>query len=223
MAHPEKREKARELRRQGWQLVDVAKELEVSYGTVRQWCRDIELTDEQVESLYDKDPLLFNQHKGAQTNKRNALHQRLKYQEAGRQQTAKGSLIHLMGCMLYWGEGSKHRQQLKFTNTDPNMLILFARFLREEMAVPDSKFVLHILTHSNDENEREQIRRYWLAQLSLADDCKVMFTLKVGTDSRKARYPNGICAICIYSTEVVQRVFGAIQEYIGFVNPKWVE
>jgi hypothetical protein len=223
MANPEKREKARELRRQGWKLVDVAEELDVSYGTVRNWCRDIELTAEQVEALYEQDPLLVNQHKGAQANKRNALRQRLEYQEAGRQQTINGSLLHLMGCMLYWGEGAKHRQKLKFTNTDPNMLILFARFLREELNVPDSKFVLHILTHSNDENEWEQIRRYWLDILALPNTCKVMFTLKVGTTSRKARYPYGICAINVYSSEIVQRVFGAIQEYIGFDNAKWVE
>jgi hypothetical protein len=223
MANREKRNEARKLRKEGWQLIDVAKELDVPYSTIRQWCRDIDLTDIQLSELESENPLAANAQKGANKLKQNALQQRLTYQVSGIEQAQHHRLLHIIGCILYWGEGAKNRQKLKFTNTDPDMLVLFARFLREELNVPDDKFVLHVLSHTDDINEWERIRQYWLEMLALPDTCKVMFTLKVGTNSRKARYANGICSINIYSTEIVQHIFGAIQAYVGFENPKWVE
>ena len=207
MAKPKLRAKARELRKRGWQLTDIAAELGVSYNTLRGWCRDIELTDEQIEALNDKDPRLSAQYKGAQKIKQKALEKRLEYQAVGWEATEQSNLLHLMGCMLYWGEGAKHRQHLRFTNTDPNMLTLFIRFLRDELEVPDDKIALQILSHL-DETVWEGIRQYWLEILDLPSDCKVTITPKKGTKSRKSRYPYGICAINVYSIEVVQHIFG---------------
>jgi hypothetical protein len=41
--------------------------------------------------------------------------------------------------MLYWAEGSRERNAIKFTNSDPEMLRFFMRFLRLSFAVPDRK------------------------------------------------------------------------------------
>jgi hypothetical protein len=223
MSKPEKRDEVRKLRKQGWQLTDIAAELDISYNMVRQWCRDIELSDAQLEKMKEEDPKLAAQQKGAQKIKRDALEQRLAYQDAGREQTHEGSLLHLIGCMLYWGEGAKHRQQLRFINTDPNMLKLFVKFLRQELQVPDEKISLRVLTHTENQDEWIHIQAYWVDFLELPKETKVGIQLKMGTQSRKKRYLNGICAINVYSIEVVQHVFGAIQAYVGFENPKWVE
>jgi hypothetical protein len=223
MSKPEERKKARELRIQGWRIVDIASELDTHKDVIIEWCRDIKLTDEQIASLSEDDILWAAQHKGAQVNSKIGLHRRLQYQEVGREQTRNGSLLHLIGCMLYWGEGAKHRQQLRFTNTDPDMLKLFVSFLRLELNVPDEKIILRVMTHSENQDEWLQIQEYWLDFLEFPKDTKVAMQQKIGTKSRKTRYPHGICAIDVYSTEVVQKIFGAIQEYIGFENPKWVE
>jgi hypothetical protein len=223
MSKPEKREEARRLRKEGWQLTDVAKELDISYGTVRHWCRDIVLTNAQLDIIADENPKRAAQQRGAEKLKQAALEQRLEYQQAGRELTRTGSMLHLMGCMLYWGEGTKHRQQLRFTNTDPYMLKLFIEFLRLELNIPNQKIGLRVLTHSENPDEWLHIQAYWIRFLELPDDTKFGIQHKVGTASRKKRYPNGICTIDVFSTEMVQKIFGAIQAYIGFENPKWVE
>lgn len=40
---------------------------------------------------------------------------------------------------------------------------------------------------------------------------------------RKNKLPYGVCTVQVCSTELVQHVFGAIQEYSGFDNPAWLD
>ncbi len=223
MAKPEKRKRAQELRRQGWKIKDIAKEVNIQRQTVSKWCRDIELTPEQVEAHGKDDPRWLGRHNAAQQTKKEALEQRLAYQETGRERARSGSDLHLLGCMLYWGEGAKGRNSLRFVNTDQHMMKLFLRFLREEFQVQDKDIYLQILHHTIDEDEIGQIENYWHSFLDLSLECVVQMQPKKGTRSRKARYKNGICSISISSTEIVQHIFGAIQEYLGFHNPEWVK
>jgi hypothetical protein len=43
-----------------------------------------------------------------------------------------------------------------------------------------------------------------------------------GSDKRHNRLEKGVCSIRIQSTRLVQHIFGAIQEYGGFVNEEWL-
>ena len=49
----------------------------------------------------------------------------------------------MAGCMLYWAEGAKERNVVKFANSDAAMVRFFVRFLREgfEFLLPISAFV----------------------------------------------------------------------------------
>jgi hypothetical protein len=221
MSKPEERKRARELRRQGWAIHEIAKELNKHKDVIIEWCRDIELTESQKEIIKQNNPRWEAQQKGADVNKRMAYEQRMLYQEKGREQAREGSLLHLMGSILYWAEGAKDRTNLNFINTDANMLKLFIRFLREEMIVENSSIRLKIWHHTSDESEIARIRHYWLDCLDLPIDTHVNMYLKVGTVSRKKRYSEGICAIEISSVETLQHIYGAIQEYIGFEHSKW--
>src|SRR5688500_3339317 len=97
-----------------------------------------------------------------QNTPKRGLPSRLKNQEIGREAAKDGNVLHLMGSMLYWGEGAKSGKSMRFINTDPYMLKLFMRFLREGFNVPDDKIRLRIMSHSTDEKEWERIKQYWL-------------------------------------------------------------
>ena len=222
MAKNEERRKARQLRQQGWRIKDIAEEVGIRRDTVSKWCRDIELTPEQVATIAIEDPKWLVQHEAAQQIKQDALEQRIVYQEAGRERARTGSDLHLLGCMLYWGEGAKGRNSVQFTNTDSDMLRLFVKFLRSEFKIRDEDFYVQIMHHTTDESEIERIKQYWLEYLQLPANCKVNMQHKKGTNSRKARYENGICQIAVNNTEILHHIYGAIQEYIGFENPDWL-
>jgi len=42
--------------------------------------------------------------------------------------------------MLYWAEGDKRRNTVARANSDPELLVVFARFLRQHFGVPDDAF-----------------------------------------------------------------------------------
>jgi len=223
MAKDKERNKARALRRQGWRIKDIAKEVGIRSDTVSKWCRDIELTSDQIAAIAAEDPGWLARHDAAQQTKKEALEQRITYQKAGRERAREGSDLHLLGCMLYWGEGAKGRNHLKFVNTDPHMLKLYMRFLREEFQIQDKDIYLNVMHHTKNEDEIVEIRNYWLNWLNLSLECNVNMQLKKGSDSRKSRYEYGICSIDVSRTELLHHVYGAIQEYIGFVNPDWLK
>ena len=216
----ETRENARQLRRQGMSVNAIAKAVGASKGSVSTWVRDIVLTEEQIAELKRNQKQWGGQNRGAQTNRRKALEKRKGYQEAGRAKAREGSPLHMTGCMLYWAEGAKSRNNLYFVNSDPNMMLLYIRFLREELGVDDSQMSLTIHCHIPEDIER--IETYWtdLLQLPKLNLCKTQ--IKKGSDTRRNILVNGVCGIRVSRTELVMHIFGAIQEYGGFDNPEWL-
>ena len=63
------------------------------------------------------------------------------------------------GCMLYWGEGSKKRNSVQFTNSDADMLELFLRFLRQCYGVLDERVAFSVNCFTHDARRRRGHRR----------------------------------------------------------------
>ena len=75
---------------------------------------------------------------------------------------------HCAGCMLYWGEGSKARNGVAFTNADVDMLVFFRRFLRESYGVEDEARVASGSTATSATVCRwSRSRTWWLTALAL--------------------------------------------------------
>ena len=138
----EVREQARKLRQQGASVREIAKLLHVSKGTASLWVRDIQLSADQIAALKQNQRRYAAQNRGAQQNRQKFQALRKHYQDQGRIKAREMRPLHLAGCMLFWAEGAKRRNNICFVNSDTNMLLLFIRFLREEMFVDDSMITL---------------------------------------------------------------------------------
>jgi hypothetical protein len=222
MVKPKTKERtlARELRQQGWGIKQIAAELAVSVGSVSKWVRDVELTAAQQAALQSHKVHTGAQAKGATANRDKWLQKRQEAQHIGRLVAQKGSRLHLMGCMLYWAEGAKNRNNINFVNSDVVMMQLFMRFLREELHVSDEDVALHI--HCHDESQIVHVEQFWPQILGLPSSCLRKTIVKKGSTTRRNRLPNGICSLRVYSTDLVMQIYGAIQEYGGFDNPEWL-
>jgi transcriptional regulator with XRE-family HTH domain len=218
----ETREKARDLRRQGMSVKEIAKALKVSRSSVSLWVRDVELTEQQKIDLKERQRHYAGQSAGGIANRKKFMRIRLQYQEAGRLKAREGSALHLAGCMLYWAEGAKSKNRLYFVNSDPNMLLLFQRFLKEELVVDDEIMRLYVHCHATDPDEIQRIETYWTNLLGLSASHLRKTQIKKGSEIRRTTLENGVCGIEVCKTELVQHIYGAIQEYGGFENPGWV-
>jgi hypothetical protein len=88
-------------------------------------------------------------------------------QAEGRAAARDGNRLHLAGCMLYWAEGSKRRNAVQFTNSDPRMVAFFRRFLVEGLGLKPADIHLSINVYTNNGMGIDEIERYWLDLLRL--------------------------------------------------------
>jgi hypothetical protein len=224
------REQARQLRAEGLPYKRIAAALGVSVGSAYLWTADIELTSEQIE--YNSRGPTGPQNperarRAAITWSRRCREKRAAYQEEGRRRAREGDRLHQAGCMLYWAEGAKARNTLKFVNSDGQMVWFFRRFLTEALGVPLDKIAMTLNVYTTNGLAIEEIERYWLELLELPPSAVRKHTLNhLPTSSSgraKNKLPFGVCALGVYSTRVVQHVYGAIQEYAGFEEPAWLD
>ena len=73
--------------------------------------------------------------------------------------------------MLYWAEGSKYRNRAVFTNSDPDMVALFHRFLRECYDVTADRITLTVNVHLGNGLTLPEIEAWWLDRLGLPPSC----------------------------------------------------
>lgn len=222
MVKRETRLEARDLRQQGVSVIEISRRLGVSKGSVSVWTRDIQLTPQQIERLKENQRKSTGSINGARTNRERAMQARQSYQEQGRLRARDKNWLHTAGCMLYWSEGAKGKNRLYFVNSDPDMLLMWMRFLREEFKVMTDQIALYIQCHATDPVEVSRIEQYWVKLLGVDNSCLRKTHIKKGAEFRKSTLENGVCGVLVLkSTSLVQHVYGAIQEYTGSTKLHW--
>jgi hypothetical protein len=226
MTEQDKREEARRLRRLGMSIIAIAKIVKAAKSSVSTWCRDIPLTEEQEEALRFSNERYEAQAKGAKANVDIHREKRRLYQEEGRQQAREGDALHLAGCMLYWAEGKKGRNSIGFVNSDPSMMIVFVRFLREVFNVKNDKIKIRIVAYLSDGITVDDIKTFWLETLDLdwSNLTKSRFNGQPKSSQQKGRkLTYGVCELYVGGTNLIQHIYGAIQEYSGIDKPEWLD
>jgi transcriptional regulator with XRE-family HTH domain len=222
------REQARKLRREcGVAVKEIARLVGVSQSSVSQWVRDVPLTPEQLEVLRQANPAYNRQLRGANRNAEKGRARRTAFQEEGRLLARLGEPFHAAGAMLYWAEGDKRsKNAARLSNSDPEVLRYFLRFLRTYFDALDAK--LRITCHLfADHLERQlEIEKFWLNTCELPETCLrksfVNVYSKYSQKKRKNKLPYGTCHLIVHDTRIVQSIFGSIQEYGGFDRPEWL-
>lgn len=227
---PLERGASRVLRTDGMPIKRIARALGVSPSSVHAWTRDIELTAEQRErNLYGPRGPANPEAMAARVAawKLRNREKRQGYQDEGRTRSRSGDPLHLAGCMLYWAEGSKSRNAAKLANSDPDLLRLFCRFLTESLAVSPANITVRLNVYLNNGLAIEEVETYWLELLGLGRACLRKHSIDVKPTSssgqRTNKLPYGVCTVIVHSTRIVQHIFGAIQEYAGFEQPRWLD
>lgn len=133
----------------------------------------------------------------------------------------------MAGCMLYWAEGGKGRNQVTLANADRAMMAFFARFLRDCFSVPDSAMAIRVNFYTANGHSQSEVEEHWLEAMRLPRSCLRKHTIDhlptSSSGKRPNRLPYGTCTLRVSSTRIVQHIFGAIQEYAGFEDPRWLD
>jgi hypothetical protein len=219
----DKHAKARQLRFLGAPVRRIAAHLDVAQSTVSVWVRDIELLPRHKEANHQQAVAVR-----ARACRERSRAKRRGYQEEGRYKARSGDPLHAAGCMLYWAEGAKSRNTLKFANSDPAMMAMFGRFLRECFSVTSEELTFTVNVYTNNGLEIDEVELFWMDLLGLSRSSARKHVVNhfptSSSGKRTRKLPYGVCTLTVKrSTRIVQHIYGAIQEYSGIEQPSWLD
>lgn len=219
------------MRMQGKSYTEISQGLGMSKSTLSSWFRHLIIPKEAQERI-------INRSRSASINallKINKL-QTHKAEERVRisrteHRRAIGVLskreLMLLGSALYWAEGyrrpvvrdgkARTHHPVSFTNSDPSMVKLFLRFLRETCEVPEEKISadIRIYEHQNEAH----LLDFWskTTDISYSRFKKFYYGVSISSQRKKAfnTLPYGTIQIRINSTVLFHKIMGWIEGLQG--------
>lgn len=145
---------------------EILKKVPVAKSTLSQWLRSVKLAKRQFQKLTDKKKLSALCGSMARKNQRIESEKKIKnnaFDEIGKISNREEWLC---GVMLYWSEGAKQKETdvsvgIKFSNSDPKMLIFFIYWLKKYLNVIDDDIVLELYLHENFKTKIDFYINYW--------------------------------------------------------------
>jgi hypothetical protein len=163
------KEKAIGLRRKGMTYNEILEMIPVAKSTLSLWLHGVGLAKEQEQRITNR--RILAQKKGA----RRQHEIRLKRQEEIYTQSANeiGAIskreLWLIGIALYWAEGAKQKEHnpsvgVDFSNSDPNMIVLFIKWLEECAEIERGLIRFEIYIHETCRHKIQEIVHFWTNQ-----------------------------------------------------------
>jgi hypothetical protein len=220
MSRWERSELGKDLRRLGLSYGEIMDLIPVKKSTLATWCRDVDLTMEQVEAIRKRRA----QEPGIPRNtqrKRWAEIESIRLEARTQVESLLNDHLWLAGTVLYWAEGSKTRNQLRLANTDPKALRLFVAWVRGYID-PDASFSMQL--HLHEGNDENAARCYWRRETGLARaNFYKTFIKPKGTGHRNNRIPYGVCSVkvrrCADGWHTAMAWIEALSPYLGLDRP----
>lgn len=133
-------------------------------------------------------------------------------------------LFDAVGLTLWWAEGTKVRvdkrwkntfnYSIELTNTDPKIINLFLKYLRERMSVQNEKIKLQLQIHLGD--NQEELESFWEEETGIPR-CQFNKTIvrPVGNKIGKSR---GTCKVRIYDKKLHILLLERLENLRGLVH-----
>ena len=163
--------KAKNLRKSGKSIKEIAKELNISVGSVSNWCSDIVLSNDQIKKLQLRrtDPY-YGKKAEYLFKKKNQLKDKIeKIKKTAFKEL--GSLderdIFLIGIALYWGEGFKKDSQVGFATSDANMARFFIIWLERCFHIKKENLIFRVTANISYKSKIKNLEKYWSEKLQI--------------------------------------------------------
>lgn len=214
------KEHAHVLRKSGMSLREIEHKLKIPRSTLSGWCKNIQLTNNQKESLASKkiQGLVKARRSATLWHTQQKTARLMIAQASGDKSLAKVpkslELLELTLAMLYLGEGIKKSPSTRMGNSDPLLIKFFLHVLFSVYDVPVQKISVYL--HLRADQDPDSMKKYWSNEIGIPLD---RFR-KVSIDTRtqgSATYPEykGVCVIDCGNV--------AIQRKLVYIGRKFCE
>jgi hypothetical protein len=164
------KEKAIKLRKDGFSYSEILKQIPVAKSTLSLWLKSVGLAKEQKQKITEKRLAGALRGAMARKNQRIKLTKEIKDRARNDVERIDKKDLWLIGVSLYWAEGAKEKENgtragIKFSNSDPKMILLFLKWLKEIISISNSELVYELYIHENSDIAKAQ--KYWSEILSI--------------------------------------------------------
>ncbi len=200
-----------------------------SKGTISYWLKDIPLSEESKKKLSkniqlatERGLFTFNRKRTENIKIENDLAVKNGIETIPKNLNERDLL--LIGTALYWGEGTKgwgkgSYPRFSFANSDPKMVLVCMRFLREILKVEESKIYGGIHLYPN--TDILAAKQFWMKITGLQEEKFYIIhqVSRAGQNLRKNILPYGTIHIKVNNRLVFYKVKGMIDGMISSLNP----
>ncbi|MSR70590.1 hypothetical protein EXS62_00950 [Candidatus Kaiserbacteria bacterium] len=122
-------------------------------------------------------------------------------------------------AMLYWAEGGKQDGNMKFTNTDPNLVVFFITLLRKQYAVDEKRLHVALQLHSYHRSKDEL--NFWskILHIPVSQFWKIYRKPRGGRRTYR-RNSHGICNLHYASSSIQRELIALGRELALKIRPE---
>ena len=215
------------LRLQGKSYGEIQKSLGVSKSTLSEWLSNVVISEQariRIEQRSRKKSVagLIKRNKQQTINAQIRAKNIRKQAIAEMADLSKKDLL-ILGSALYWAEGYKKLKTrngkevthhgVSLTNSDPFLVKIFLRFLREYCNVPEEKIKagLRIFEHHN----ADEILKFWQKETKILSSNfgKIYRGISISSQRKRPfnRLPYGVIQINVNDTALFHKIMGYIE------------
>lgn len=167
------KQRAIDLRKQGKTYSEILNEIHVAKSTLSDWLKGVGLSVPQRQRITQKRK--DAQRKGAEARHIDRVVRQEKIIHRSQKEivTISNRELFLIGVALYWAEGSKEKKydpgvRASFSNSDPQMISLFLKWLSECVRVPYHDISADLYIHESHRARVDEVIQSWARILNVS-------------------------------------------------------
>ena len=220
----EEKNKAQQLRYQGFSIKQIAETLNVSKGSASGWVRDIVLQENKFVNIENRRRLGRDQSR--KTRLSNIAKANIELCARCKEEILPFSQrdLWVAGLMVYAGEGSKtakvSNQHVEVTNSNPDILRIFIKFLMNICSVPRSKIRVRLILY--EDIDSKEACDYWSEELDIPSGqfqnpfIKQSYANLPYRHLRRSKY--GTAHVNLYDVKIYRKIMGWLQSIYEYNN-----
>ncbi|MGW1544966.1 hypothetical protein ACWCPM_32905 [Streptomyces sp. NPDC002309] len=186
------RDKARELRLQGWTYDRIQVELGCSKSSISLWVRDPPTPERRRRTRAEASDIAKRGWE-AELRLREEERRRTRQLATAEIDRLSDRELFLIGVGLYWAEGAKskphsRRERITFVNSDPNMITVFLAWLRLLRVDPEN---LRFAVQIHESADVTAAERFWASHVDIEPTALMKTTLKKHNPSTNRKNTGG--------------------------------
>ncbi|MBI2674237.1 MAG: hypothetical protein HYX22_00665 [Candidatus Yanofskybacteria bacterium] len=135
-----------EMRKRGSSYFEIGNRIHIPKSTLSYWLKNIKLTPEQTQKLNDKRTEIAKANALKKISKTSRMIEEIRNSSSQDVKEISKKELWLMGVVLYWKNGNKSnlKKGVHFSSSNPDMIKLFLKWLREIGGIQDEEIKFEI-------------------------------------------------------------------------------